>query len=247
MCYSLSVLSPKEQIQARFAVTASPGEEHPQYYYVSAFDYPRLPVITSVAPQQLSYYHWGLIPGWVKSEQDAEEFRKKTMNARAESIYEKPAFRQAAASQHCLIVVDGFFEWREVRGRKYPYFLRLKSHEPFALAGLWDLWLHPQTKQSLHTVSVVTCEASPLLAVIHNTAKRMPVILPRDVERKWLSPAITKAQAAQLLTAFPDELLEAYTVAKLDPSHMQANTPQAILPFQYQELGSSLTGQSTLF
>jgi putative SOS response-associated peptidase YedK len=247
MCYSLSVLSPKETIRARFNVTAPEGEDHPQYYYVSAFDYPRLPVITGASPDLLSYFRWGLIPPWVKTVEEAEQFRQKTMNARAESIYEKPAFRHAAATQHCLVVVDGFFEWQEVHGHKYPYYLRLKTREPFALAGLWDVWTNPQSKVSVSTVSIVTCAASPLLAVIHNTALRMPVILPRAVERRWIEPGLSQQQAEVLLVAFPDELLEAFTVAKLDPSHTNANTPAAITPYRYPELASSALGQASLF
>ena len=247
MCYSVSVLSPKEVIRARFHVSIPEAEEYPRYYYVSAFDYPQLPVICGATPQVLSLYRWGLIPSWVKSEQDAEEMRKKTMNARAESIFEKPAFRQAAASQHCLVLVDGFFEWQDVNGRKYPYFLRLKSREPFALAGLWELWIHPKTKQSLHTVSIVTCEASPLLAEIHNSAKRMPVILPQSVERQWIAPGLAVRQYQQLLSAFSDELLEAFTVAKLDPSRRDVNSPEAVEPFRYPELTGSSSGQARLF
>ena len=168
----------------------------------------------------------------MKTEEEANQVRTKTMNARAESIYEKPAFRRAAVSQHCLVVVDGFYEWQEVRGRKYPYYIRLRSREPFALAGLWDAWTNPVTKQVLQTVSIVTCPASPMLAVIHNTAKRMPVILPRSGERRWIDPQLTAQDARGLLTAYPDDALEAYTVARLDPGHRNANTPSAIAPFR---------------
>jgi putative SOS response-associated peptidase YedK len=247
MCYSLAVLSPKEMIHARFDVTIPEGEQHSQYYYVSAFDYPRLPVITSSEPEVLSYFAWGLIPSWVKSVEDAERIRKQTMNARAESIYEKPAYRRAAASQHCLVIADGFFEWREVGGKKYPYFLRLKSHEPFALAGLWDSWTNQQSKRTILTFSIVTCPASPLLAVIHNTAKRMPVILPKDVERRWIDPKLGQAEACRLLTAFPDDQLEAFTVAKIVPGKGEANSPVSITPHRYPELGASSDGQASLF
>jgi putative SOS response-associated peptidase YedK len=247
MCYSLAVLSPKEMIRARFDVTVPQGEQHTQYYYVSAFDYPRLPVITDAEPGVLSYFACGLVPSWVKSVEDAEKIRKQTMNARAESIYEKPAYRRAAASQHCLVVADGFFEWQDVGGKKYPYFLRLKSREPFALAGLWESWTNPQSGVSLMTFSIVTCPASPLLSVIHNTAKRMPVILPRSVERRWIGPGLTQAAAGELLTVFPDELLEAFTVAKIVPNKGDANSPSAVTPHRYPELAKSSGGQVSLF
>lgn len=245
MCYSLAVLSPKEIIRARFNVTIPQAESHPQYYYVSAFDYPRLPVITSASPQTLSYFQWGLIPSWAKTKDEAETVRKKTMNARAESIYEKPAFRWAAASQHCLVVADGFFEWQEVDGRKYPYFIRLKTKEPFALAGLWDSWADPATRQTFCTVSVVTCPASPLLAVIHNTAKRMPVLLPRAVERRWIDPQLPMSEAQALLVPCDDEILEAFKVAKIPTGSRDANRPETIAPHRYAELSSR--GQSSLF
>ena len=246
MCYSLALLSPREMIRARFNVTIPQGEGHSQYYYVSAFEYPRLPVIASSSPDELSYFAWGLIPGWVKSVDEAERLRKQTMNARAESIYEKPAFRRAAASQHCLVVADGFFEWQEVKGRKYPYFLRLRSREPFAMAGLWDSWTNQESGVSLLTFSIVTCPASPLLAVIHNTAKRMPVILPRGVERRWLDSGLSRDEAGSLLVPFPDELLEAFTVAKIVPGSGGSNSPAAVVPFRYPELAGS-GGQGRLF
>jgi len=245
MCYSLAVLSPKEIIRARFNVEILPQENYPQYYYVSAFDYPRLPVVTGSSPQALSYFHWGLIPSWVKTEDEAETVRKKTMNARAESIYDKPAFRRAAASQHCLVLVDGFFEWQDVSGRKYPYFIRLKTREPFALAGLWDVWTDPSTAQPQYTVSIVTCPASPLLSMIHNTAKRMPVLLPRSLERRWIDPRVSAPEARALLVPCPDEILEAFTVAKIATSRGTANTPEAIAPYRYPELSPS-KGQTSL-
>lgn len=246
MCYSLAVLSPKEVIRARFNVSSPSNEQHSLYYYVSAFDYPRLPVITSAAPDELSYLAWGLIPSWVKSVDDAEKIRKQTMNARAESIYEKPAFRQAAASQHCLVVADGFFEWQEVKGKKYPYFLRLKSREPFAMAGLWDAWTNRESGVTLSTFSIVTCPASPLLAVIHNTAKRMPVVLSREKERQWIDPSLSRSDMDALLMPIPDEFLEAFTVARIVPNQASANSPASVTPYRYPELEPH-GGQSRLF
>jgi putative SOS response-associated peptidase YedK len=192
-------------------------------------------------------FSWGLIPFWVKDEKAAGEIRLKTMNARAESIFEKPAFRASAETKHCLVLADGFFEWQEYQGKKYPYYIRLKSHEPFAMAGLWDCWINKETKEELRTYSVITTKANPLLERIHNTKKRMPVILRQDTEREWISPSIEKEQAQLLLSPYDGSLMEAFTISRLITAKgRNPNIPAVITSFSYPELQTGV-GQTNLF
>jgi putative SOS response-associated peptidase YedK len=216
-------------------------------YHASGFDLPKLPVITNDQPTQIQLFTWGLIPFWVKNKKTAEEVRLKTMNARAESIFEKPSFRHAAEQNHCLILADGFFEWQEYEGKNYPYYIRLQNHEPFAMAGLWDTWKDPETAEVLQTYSVITTKANPLMEQIHNKKKRMPVILPKDHERDWIDPSVNKQAAEAMLVPYDEKLMEAFTISRLITSRQRnPNVPAVSQPFTYPELQTK-TGQKNLF
>jgi putative SOS response-associated peptidase YedK len=177
----------------------------------------------------------------------AGEMRLKTMNARAESIYEKPSFRHAAEQKHCLILADGFFEWQEYQGKNYPYYIRLKDHDPFAMAGLWDNWVDKETSEELRTYTVITTKANPLMEKIHNKKKRMPVILRRDNEEDWIRASLKKVSAQAFLTPYDEHEMEVFTISRLITSKQRnPNVPEVLLPFMYPELQVK-TGQKNLF
>jgi len=216
-------------------------------YHASSFDLPNLPVITNEQPQHIQLFTWGLIPFWVKDKKTAEEIRLKTMNARAESIFEKPSFRHAADQKHCLVLADGFFEWQESEGKNYPYYIRLKNHEPFAMAGLWDSWRDPGTAEVLQTYTVITTKANPLMEQIHNKKKRMPVILPKNHEADWIDSSLDKQAAEALLVPYDELLMEAFPISRLITSRQRnPNVPEVLQPFSYPELQKK-TGQKNLF
>lgn len=246
MCYRYSVPGPDSLVK-RFSAVFLEEVPFKRQYHVSSFDLPNLPVITNEHPTQIQLFTWGLIPFWVKDQKTAEEVRLKTMNARAESIFEKPSFRHAAGKQHCLVLADGFFEWQEVEGRNYPYYIRLKNQEPFAMAGLWDTWKDPNTAEVLQTYTVITTQANPLMERIHNKKKRMPVILPKSQERDWLNSSLTKQAAEALLVPYDEKLMEAFTISRLITSRQRdPNVPEVSQPFSYPELQTK-TGQAPLF
>lgn len=124
MCYRYSVPGPDTLVK-RFSASFPEESSFSRQYHASSFDLPKLPVVTSENPMQIQLFCWGLIPFWIKDEKTAEELRFKTMNARAEELFEKPSFRDAAEKKHCLVLADGFFEWQEVNGKNYPYYIRL--------------------------------------------------------------------------------------------------------------------------
>ena len=214
MCYRYSVPGPDSLVK-RFSALFLENVPFKRQYHASSFDLPKLPVITNEQPKQIQLFTWGLIPFWVKDKKTAEEIRLKTMNARAESIFEKPSFRHAAEQKHCLVLADGFFEWQEYQGKNYPYYIRLKNHEPFAMAGLWDSWIDPETTEVLQTYSVITTKANPLMEQIHNKKKRMPVILPKDHECDWIDPLLNKQSAEAFLVPYDEQLMEAFTISRL--------------------------------
>jgi len=204
-------------------------------------------VITNENPKQIQLFTWGLIPFWVKDKKTAEEIRLKTMNARSESIFEKPSFRHAAEQKHCLVLADGFFEWQEYQGKNYPYYIRLKNHEPFAMAGLWETWLDKETSEELRTYSVITTKANPLMEKIHNKKKRMPVILRREDEGEWVGTSLNKESMQALLVPFDEQEMEAFTISRLITlKQKNPNVPEVLQPFTYPEL-QSITGQKYLF
>jgi putative SOS response-associated peptidase YedK len=236
MCYRYSVPGPDQLVQ-RFSAVFLEKVSFKKQYHASSFDLPKLPVITSDQPTRIQLFTWGLIPFWVKDAKTAEEVRLKTMNARAESIFEKPSFRHAAEKKHCLVLADGFFEWQEFEGKNYPYYIRLKNHEPFAMAGLWDSWKNPATAEVLQTYTVITTKANPLMEQIHNKKKRMPVILSKNDERAWIDPALDKQAAEVFLVPYDEKQMEAYTISRLITSRQRdPNVPEVMQPFSYPEL-----------
>jgi len=186
MCFTVAIDLVREELENEFHVSVPQEMPFEPAYYFSAFDHPPLPLITSEDPEKTVLSHWGLVPAWVQDRRRAEKIRNATINARSETLLQKPSFRHLAATNHCLLPVSGFFEWHDHHGRKIPYFLRWKDHKAFGLAGLYDRWTDRETGEVLHTFTLLTVPATPLLARIHNTRKRMPLLLPPGEGVKWV-------------------------------------------------------------
>jgi putative SOS response-associated peptidase YedK len=246
MCYQYSVPGPDSLVK-RFSALFLEPVTFKQQYHASSFDLPKLPVITNEKPTQIQLFTWGLIPFWVKDRKNAEELRLKTMNARAESIFEKPSFRQAAEQKHCLVLADGFFEWQEYQGKNYPYYIQLKNHMPFAMAGLWETWVDKETSEELRTYSIITTKANLLMEKIHNKKKRMPVILRRENEEDWINTSLNQESTQALLVPYDEHEMEAFTISRLITSKQRnPNVPEVIQPFTYQKL-QTMTGIKNLY
>ena len=179
-------------------------------------------VVVDDGTRYLTQMRWGLIPSWAKD----PAIGNRMINARAETLAAKPAFRVAVRKRRCLVVADGFYEWQQ-RGRgKQPVYIVLKSREPFGFAGLWETWTAPEG-EAIRTCTIITTEANDLLKPIHD---RMPVILTREAEAVWLDPTIQEpAKLSPLLTPYPAQEMELYPVSRLvnSPQH---DTPECIVP-----------------
>jgi putative SOS response-associated peptidase YedK len=183
----------------------------------------------------------------VKDEKTANGFKDRTVNARAETIFEKPAFRSSAGKKHCLVIADGFFEWRYYNGKNYPYYIRLKDREVFSIAGLWDHWVNHDSGDEVYSYTIITTEANPLMAMIHNKKKRMPAILEREDEKKWIGETISKDETMDLLKPFNESKMTAYTISKMITTRdIDVNVPEVLEPFQYNTL-EPLPTQKSLF
>ncbi len=228
---------PIKQLELRFAAHFTDSSLYQPVYHVSAFSFPSWPVIANSDPDLIQFFQWGLIPFWTENEAAADRIKSRTLNARAETIGTKPAYRIAIKNKRCLVLTDGFYEWHEQNNKKYPFHIRLASKDAFAMAGIWDTWENKENGTSLNTFSIITTQANPLLARIHNTRERMPVILKHDDEKKWLSSDLEMQDIASMLTSYDEHEMEAYPVSRLISSRgRNTNVPEVMAPYRYNEL-----------
>jgi putative SOS response-associated peptidase YedK len=208
-------------------------------FFYKAFSNPLIPVIDQHEPDQVKLSQWGLIPSWVTERDAAEKIRKGTYNARSESLAEKPSFRGAFRTGRCLVIAHGFFEWQLVNGTRIPWYIRLKNNSPFVFAGLCDQWSDPETGQQVHSFTIITTKANPLLEKIHNTKKRMPVILSPENEKQWISAQSTPEEAGQLLIPFDHHQLHAHTVSPaISAKDARPGDPTVVTPYNYPVPGN---------
>lgn len=217
-----------------------PDLELPREYSTARYNIsPTQSVLCVVARGQGRLYRafrWGLIPSWSREAGSGPPM----INARSETVASRPAFRVPFRTQRCLVLADGFYEWKPVpgSGRKQPYHIRLLSGRPFAFAGLWDHWSPPGTSgpaPSLESCAIITTEPNPLMRGIHD---RMPVILEPSSFAAWLDPGLQDVAVLQsFLRPFPDHKLEAYAVATAvnSPRH---DSPECRLPLRADLRGS---------
>jgi putative SOS response-associated peptidase YedK len=181
----------------------------------------RLPVVTSAAPKELSLLRWGLVPSWAKD----PGVGSKMINARAETLMEKPAFRQALAQRRCLVPVDGFYEWKSTPLGKVPHHIRRTDRGLITFAGLWDVWQDAEGRP-IATFTIITVAPNDLMASIHD---RMPAIIPADQRAKWLSMSTTAVEASAMLLPYPGTDLEAVAVNQRVNSPRN-DGPELLLP-----------------
>jgi len=202
MCGRFSFIKKnKKEILSRFRL-----KEIPQGLVESAQISPgqNVPAVLNESPTRLSLVRWGLIPSWAKE----EAIGYKTFNARAETIFEKPAFKEAVRRRHCLILSDGFYEWKKIGKTKECYRITLKKGGLFCFAGIWDVWRN--SGREIKSCSVVTTVPNSLIAPIHN---RMPVILKEHGEEQWLTH-LNPEEIEGFFKPYPAEELAAVKLEK---------------------------------
>jgi putative SOS response-associated peptidase YedK len=206
MCGRFTLTADISELQSSFPWVNIPPGLSPRYNIA-----PTQPV--AVTPNdgknRLDFYIWGLIPSWAKD----PDIGSHMINARSETLSEKPAFRAAFRRRRCLVLADGFYEWRkDTKGQKTPMYIHLASGKPFAFAGLWEFWNAPDGSSVLSCV-IITTQPNSLLATIHN---RMPVILPEAAYAQWLDPGEgDPKQLSALLLPYPAEEMAAFPVSPL--------------------------------
>lgn len=173
--------------------------------------------------REVAALRWGLVPPWAKDPSIGD----RLINARAETVAQKPAFRNAFRRRRCLIPASGFYEWKRTGGRKQPYFVRRRDGELLAFAGLWERW-EPEGAPPLETCAIVTTQANELLEPVHD---RMPVILDPPGREAWLDPEAAPGRLSDLLVPCPPGDLEAYPVAPL-VNNPRIDDPRLVVPLR---------------
>jgi putative SOS response-associated peptidase YedK len=212
MCGRFTLTIDPSHLQEAFPWAVIPNDLAPRYNIAPSQP---VAVIPNTGDSLLSFYKWGLIPSWSKDPSIGE----RMINARSETLAEKPSFRNAYRRRRCLILADGFFEWKQnpCMKSKQPIYIRLIDARPFAFAGLWESWSPPDGSE-LRTCTIITTQPNSLLEPIHN---RMPVILNPEVYNKWLNPNdMLPSQLNELLVSYPADEMIAIPVSKL------VNSPQ---------------------
>ncbi|HQE92850.1 MAG TPA: SOS response-associated peptidase [Anaerolineae bacterium] len=220
MCGRFSLGVNLDDLIEAFPDFTFPPELSPHYNIAPSQD---VAVVPNNTERRVEFFHWGLIPSWAKD----PEIGNRLINARAETLAEKPSFRAAYLRRRCLILADGFYEWQTLPGSKVkqPMYIQLATKKPFAFAGLWELWRPDDTP--ILSCTIITTEPNALLAPIHN---RMPVILPPEAYNLWLDPTEQKPNVLNpLLKPYPADLMIVYPVSRLvnDPAN---DVPDCVVP-----------------
>jgi len=220
----------------RYAITTAPEAIRQLLRYL---EQPNFPPRYNVAPtqpvpivrmnegkRQFALVRWGLIPSWVK---DPRTF-SLVINARGESVLDRPAFKNAIKYRRCLFPADGFYEWERKAERKRPYFVRRKGGGPLAFAGVWESWMGPNGEEQ-ETAAIITTRASPSIAHIHD---RMPVILAPEAFDFWLDPKVDAEMAMAVIQPAKDETIEHYEVSRT-VNRFENDSPQLVEPLTEPE------------
>lgn len=224
MCGRFTQKAPWEKVSREFSIANTPSKTlfEPRYNIAPT------QIIAAVreleSTREAAELKWGLVPSWSKD----ESIGNRMINARAETITEKPSFREAFRSRRCIIPASGFYEWQKAeKGAKQPFYFYLKDRELFGFAGLWEEWLDKQTGELLETCTIITTEANEVLKPVH---ERMPVILKAQDYDEWLDPKERNTDKLQtLLAPYPAKEMDSHPVSR-SVNITTTNTAELIAP-----------------
>jgi putative SOS response-associated peptidase YedK len=226
MCYHVSNELDGDEIVKEFRLPQNKLDRFKKRYDFNGFDKPYLPVISMENPKEITTYRWRLVPSWVKEEKD---WKANTLNARNDEIFDKTSYRQYWQNR-CLVICTGFFEphYPTLGGKEHEsWYIKPKDKKFFALGAIYSVW------QGEHTFAIVTKDATPLMAKVHNDGERQPLILSGDAALSWLIPGLAQNEVESLmLFDYPDAKLETYRVVDgIYNARQDTNVPEAIKPY----------------
>ncbi len=208
MCGRFTQTAPWEKVKKEFVVKAPESNLFKPRYNIAPMQI--VPIVRdSVSERIISELKWGLVPSWAKD----SEMGNRMINARAETLTEKPSFREAFRKRRCLIPTSGFYEWKKTgSGAKQPFYFYLKEKDVFGFAGLWEEWLDKESGELLETFTIITTEANDILKPVHD---RMPVIIKAENYDEWLDPKVKdNEQFEKLLAPYPANEMDSHPVSK---------------------------------
>jgi putative SOS response-associated peptidase YedK len=226
MCGRFSRKATLQAIVDEFEIEEQDEKVKPSYNVAPGQE---IAVVLKDENKKLNLLKWGLIPSWAKD----PTIGSRMINARAETLSEKPSFKHSLRRKRCIIIADGFYEWKKEGAHKVPMYIFLKSGKLFGFAGLWDTWTAPEGNK-IATCTIITTSPNKLIEEIHN---RMPVILPKENVDRWLDPSIQdESKVLPLLQPYPADEMDAYPVSRLVNSPKN-NSPEVIKKADDMELG----------
>lgn len=210
-------------------------------FRASGFDHPSLLIYEQSNPNQPVMAQWGLVPSWIKTEEEKLKLWNNTLNARIESIFEKPAYKESAKNQKCLIQVDGFFEHHYRNNKPFPFYISRSDKQPITIAGLASDWTNMDTGETIKTFSIVTTKANGLLTEIHNSPKlkepRIPLLLNETKEDFWLNDVV-EGNLAEIAESTLESKLEGHLVAPIRGKKNLGNVKEATDEYVYDEFNT---------
>ncbi len=227
MCFTVSVFASTHEIETALGAVFDDASAYQPYFHVSGFVHPDLPFVTNDRPDAIELLRWGLIPGWVKDRVKADDLAKKTLNARSETVFEKPSFRSAVAKRRGLLPVNGFVEWRHEEDVKIPHLVTPVDGPLMTLGCIWESWTDKESGEVLKTFSIVTTEANTLMSYVHNNKQRMPVVIPPEQRSAWLEQDDREA-LTRMMRPLGEGGLQASPLSR-DVSRMKVNVDHAEL------------------
>jgi putative SOS response-associated peptidase YedK len=221
MCNRFTLSTDKDDLQSRYGFIDPDGVLLKPRYNIAPTQYSSTAVVNRDI-RELKMMRWGLVSFWARD----IKIGNKLTNAKAETLTEKRSYKRSFREKRCLILADGFYEWKEVNKRKIPFRFVLKTRKPFSFAGLWDEWKTPEGDKLL-SFTMITTSPNSLIEPIHG---RMPVILHPQDESKWLDPELKDTdKLSELLVPFPSDLMEAYEVSTI-VNYYKKDSPDCIRP-----------------
>ena len=214
---------------------------------VKGFEFPMMPVINNENPERIQMFQWGFVPSHTPSMEKASEFlnRYNTLNAKSENIFESKLYCHAILNKRCLVLCSGFFEWRhknpgKKNSEKYPFYVSLKDDGMFVFGGIWEKFTDRSTKEVISTYSIITTPANELMELVHNSKKRMPLIIDPENALKWLDSNLSQDEIKAFFKPFDSEKLKATPIKRINPRLQYENDPGITVYYHYEELTSLL-------
>lgn len=199
---------------------------------LSAFNHDYLPVMRTDG--ELDFHSWGFIQPTKFDDKDSAEIKFMTANAKAETIFEKKLYSKAILERRCIIFIDGFYEWRHEFGKKYPHFIYPKNDSAFFIGGIWNEFKNSETGEIKQTVSMITTEANPMMAIIHNSKKRMPLIFNPENALDWISCSLSQNEIIEMMKPYDENNMSFHTVGK----KINSSLKESIQEIKYADLNN---------